>query len=116
MQFDISTGGVVHLSLVPGGYEFLYPRGIQQILFESRVHSGSFASFKKIYMKPHIIKLNLAGTITHVNSNQILYYYPKQTETGQIVTVMYLAKDWGIEVADTPAEIDAMISAGRTAL
>jgi hypothetical protein len=67
-------------------------------------------------MKPNIIKLNLAGTITHVNANQILYYYPKQTETGHLVTVMYLAKDWGIEVVDTPAEIDAMISAGNLAL
>ena len=60
-------------------------------------------------MKPLIIKLNLAGTIVHVNANQIIYYYPKQLESGQIVTVMYLSKDKGIEVAETPAEIDAML-------
>ena len=61
-------------------------------------------------MKPLIIKLNLAGTVVHVNANQILYYYAKQLETGQIVTVMYLSKDWGIEISETPAEVDAMIS------
>lgn len=61
-------------------------------------------------MKPHIIKLNLAGTIVHVNASQILYYYPKKLENGLIVTVLYLSKNWGIEVAETPAEIDAMLS------
>jgi hypothetical protein len=61
-------------------------------------------------MKPTIIKLNLAGTIVHVNANKIMYYYPKQTESGQIVTVMYLSKDWGIEVIETPAEIDALLN------
>lgn len=61
-------------------------------------------------MKPTIIKLNLAGTIVHVNANKIMYYYPKQTESGQIVTVMYLSKDWGIEVIETPAEIDALLA------
>lgn len=60
-------------------------------------------------MKPIIIKLNLAGTIVHVNANQILYYYPKQLESGKVVTVMYLSKDWGIEVLETPAEIDALL-------
>lgn len=61
-------------------------------------------------MKPHIIKLNLAGTTVHINVNQIAYYYPKQLENGTVVTVMFLAKNWGIEVAETPAEIDAMLS------
>lgn len=61
-------------------------------------------------MKPVIIKLNLAGTIVHVNANQIMYYYPKQLESGLVVTVMYLSKDWGIEIAETPAEIDALLS------
>ena len=61
-------------------------------------------------MKPTIIKLNLAGTIVHVNANNIMYYYPKQTESGQIVTVMYLSKDWGIEIIETPAEIDALLN------
>lgn len=61
-------------------------------------------------MKPLLIKLNLAGTVVHVNANQILYYYAKQLESGQIVTVMYLSKDWGIEISETPAEVDAMIS------
>ncbi len=61
-------------------------------------------------MKPIIIKLNLAGTVVHVNANQIMYYYPKQLDNGNIVTVMYLAKDWGIEIAETPADIDILIS------
>lgn len=61
-------------------------------------------------MKPFIIKLNLAGTVVHVNANQIKYYYPKQLDSGQIVTVMYLANDWGIEISETPSEIDALIA------
>lgn len=61
-------------------------------------------------MKPVIIKLNLAGTVVHVNTNQIVYYYPKMLENGHIVTVMYLSKNWGIEVAETPAQIDAMLN------
>jgi len=61
-------------------------------------------------MKTTIIKLNLAGTIVHVNASKIMYYYPKQTDSGQIVTVMYLSKDWGIEVLETPAEIDALLN------
>jgi hypothetical protein len=60
-------------------------------------------------MKPLIIKLNLAGTIVHVNAKQIMYYYAKREKNGQILTVVYLAKDWGIEVAETPDEIDALI-------
>jgi len=62
-------------------------------------------------MKPVIIKLNLAGTVVHVNANQIIYYYPKQLENGQVITVMYLEKNWGIEIAETPYEIDAMLNA-----
>jgi hypothetical protein len=62
-------------------------------------------------MKPLIIKLNLAGTIVHVNAKQIMYYYPKREKNGQILTVVYLAKDWGIEVAETPEEIDVLIQA-----
>lgn len=60
-------------------------------------------------MKPVIIKLNLAGTIIHVNANQIMYYYPKQTENGKVVTVLFLAQSWGIEILETPAEIDALL-------
>ena len=60
-------------------------------------------------MKPVIIKLNLAGTVVHVNANQILYYYAKQLESGQIVTVMYLTRD-GIEISETPAEVDALLT------
>ena len=64
-----------------------------------------------LFMKPLIIRLNLAGTVVHVNAHHILYYYPKQLENGQIVTIMFLAKDKGIEVAETPAEIDMMLLA-----
>lgn len=60
-------------------------------------------------MTPLIIKVNLAGTIVHVNANQIMYYYPKQAENGQVVTVMYLAKEWGIEIMETPEEIDLLL-------
>ena len=60
-------------------------------------------------MKPVIIKLNLAGTVVHVNASQIIYYYPKQTENGKVVTVLYFSHNWGIEILDTPAEIDALI-------
>ena len=60
-------------------------------------------------MKTSIIKLNLAGTTVHVNTNSIVYYYAKQSEDGQVVTVMFLSKGWGIEISETPAEIDAML-------
>ena len=60
-------------------------------------------------MKPFIIKLNLAGTIVHVNANQIMYYYPKKEKDGTIATVVYLAKDWGIEVMETPDQIDSLL-------
>ncbi len=62
-------------------------------------------------MKPVIIKLNLAGTTVHVNANSIVYYYAKQSDNGQVVTVMFLSKGWGIEISETPAEIDALLSA-----
>jgi hypothetical protein len=64
----------------------------------------------KAIMKQAIIKLNLAGTIVHVNTNSIVYYYAKQAENGLVVTVMYLSKGWGIEISETPAEIDALLS------
>jgi hypothetical protein len=61
-------------------------------------------------MKTSIIRLNIAGTTVHVNTNSIVYYYAKQSEDGQIVTVLYLDKGWGIEISETPAEIDALLS------
>lgn len=60
-------------------------------------------------MKPVIIKLNLGGTVVHVNVDHIMYYYPKQLNDGQVVSVIYLAKGWGIEVAETPDEIDRLL-------
>ena len=66
---------------------------------------------KTINMKPSIIKLNLAGTIVHVNIDHIIYYYAKKEQNGQIATVIYLEKNWGIEVSETPEQIDAIISA-----
>ncbi|MEO6288277.1 MAG: hypothetical protein ABIO76_00060 [Ginsengibacter sp.] len=60
-------------------------------------------------MKPSIIKLNLAGTTVHVNTNNIVYYYAKKSENGQVVTVLFLSKGWGIEISETPAEIDALL-------
>lgn len=61
-------------------------------------------------MKPTIIKLNLAGTTVHVNANQILYYYAKHSEKGQIVTELFFTEKFGLEVSETPAEIDDLIN------
>ncbi len=61
-------------------------------------------------MKPVIIKLNLSGTTVHVNSNQILYYYAKHAEGGKIVTELFFTEKFGLEVSETPAEIDALIA------
>lgn len=63
-------------------------------------------------MKPVIIKLNLAGTTVHVNANQILYYYAKHGENNQVVTELFFTEKFGLEVSETPAEIDALISSG----
>lgn len=60
-------------------------------------------------MKPVIIKLNLAGTTVHVNTNNILYYYAKHTNDDKIVTELFFTEKFGIEVTETPAEIDALI-------
>ena len=60
-------------------------------------------------MEPVIIKLDLAGTTVHVNANQVLYYYAKQNGDGHVVTQLFFTEKFGIEVAETPAEIDAMI-------
>lgn len=61
-------------------------------------------------MKPTIIKLNLAGTTVHVNTNNILYYYAKHTDTGKVVTELFFTEKFGLEVSETPAEIDALIN------
>lgn len=60
-------------------------------------------------MKSKIIRLNLAGTVVHVNTAHIVYYYAKQDATGKITTEIHLAKSWAIEVLDTTDEIDAMV-------
>ncbi len=61
-------------------------------------------------MKPVIIKLNLSGTTVHVNASQILYYYAKHSEKGQVVTELFFTEKFGLEVSETPAEIDALIN------
>lgn len=67
-------------------------------------------------MKPIIIKLNLAGTTVHINTNNILYYYAKHTDDGRIVTELFFTEKFGLEVSETPAEIDALInSEGKVA-
>jgi len=60
-------------------------------------------------MEPVIIKLNLSGTTVHVNANQILYYYAKQNDKGAVVTELFFTEKFGLEVLETPAEIDALI-------
>lgn len=61
-------------------------------------------------MKPTIIKLNLVGTTVHVNTTQILYYYAKQKDDGDNVTELFFTEKFGLEVLETPAEIDQMIN------
>lgn len=61
-------------------------------------------------MKPVIIKLNLSGTTVHVNANQILYYYAKHNDKGQVVTELFFTEKFGLEVTETPPEIDALIN------
>jgi hypothetical protein len=65
-------------------------------------------------MKPTIIRLNLSGTTVHVNAAQILYYYAKHNEDGKIVTELFFTEKFGLEVLETPAEIDTMIASGST--
>ena len=61
-------------------------------------------------MKPVIIKLNLIGTTVHVNTNNILYYYAKQKDDGKIVTELFFTEKFGLEVLETPTEIDGLIN------
>ena len=63
-------------------------------------------------MKPVIIKLNLSGTTVHVNANQILYYYAKHSDKDKIVTELFFTEKFGLEVSETPAQIDQLISSG----
>lgn len=64
-------------------------------------------------MKPTIIRLNLSGTTVHVNAALILYYYAKQNKDGQVVTELFFTEKFGLEVSETPAEIDALIQSGN---
>ncbi|MCW3081100.1 hypothetical protein [Segetibacter sp.] len=61
-------------------------------------------------MKPVIIKLNLAGTTVHVNASHVLYYYAKHNEKGLVVTQLFFTEKFGLEVSETPAEIDDLIN------
>lgn len=67
-------------------------------------------------MQPVIIKLNLSGTTVHVNSAQILYYYAKKLENDTIVTEVFFTEKFGIEVTETPAEIDSLILKSSTSI
>jgi hypothetical protein len=64
-------------------------------------------------MEPVIIRLDLAGTTVHVNANQVLYYYAKQNKEGVVVTQLFFTEKFGLEVSETPAEIDAMIKGSK---
>ncbi len=61
-------------------------------------------------MKPVIIKLDLAGTTVHVNADKILYYYAKHSEKGGVVTELFFTEKFGLEVSETPAQIDDLIN------
>ena len=61
-------------------------------------------------MKPTIIRLDLNGTTVHVNANQVLYYYAKNRDDGGVVTELFFTEKFGIEVTETPAEIDNLIN------
>lgn len=65
-------------------------------------------------MKPVIIKLNLSGTTVHVNASQVMYYYAKKTSDGAVVTEVFFTEKFGLEVTESPAEIDALINGGGT--
>ena len=67
-------------------------------------------------MKPIIVKLNLAGTTVHVNTANILYYYAKHSNDGRVVTELFFTEKFGLEVSETPAEIDALINNGGKVL
>lgn len=60
-------------------------------------------------MAPLIIRLNLSGTTVHVNAHQVLYYYAKHNSDGGIVTEVFFTEKFGIEVTETPLEIDQLI-------
>ncbi|MBA2762549.1 MAG: hypothetical protein H0U39_11445 [Segetibacter sp.] len=64
-------------------------------------------------MEPVIIRLDLAGTTVHINANQVLYYYAKQNKEGLVVTELFFTEKFGLEVSETPAEIDAMIKGSK---
>lgn len=68
-----------------------------------------FANAENNEMKPLMIKLDLAGTTVHVNANQILYYYAKHNDEKGVVTQLFFTEKFGLEVAETPAEIDKLI-------
>jgi hypothetical protein len=38
-----------------------------------------------------------------------MYYYAKQDKDGHVVTQVFFSEKFGIEVSETPAEIDALI-------
>ncbi|MBC8034607.1 MAG: hypothetical protein H7Y03_10705 [Chitinophagaceae bacterium] len=63
-------------------------------------------------MKPVIIKLSIADTVVHVNANHIVYFYPKKTDDGKLVTVLHLEKNIVVEVLESMSEIDVLIEAG----
>ncbi len=65
-------------------------------------------------MNASIIKLNLSGTTVHVNASQILYYYAKKKDDESIVTELFFTEKFGLEVLETPSEIDALISGNST--
>lgn len=66
-------------------------------------------------MKTKIIRLTLSGTTVHINASQILYYYAKHNQDGQVVTELFFTEKFGLEVSETPAEIDALIESGNLA-
>jgi hypothetical protein len=86
-------------------YNYKYPCNIKHL-------AGAivlYLRFKETIMEPVIIKLDLAGTTVHINANQILYYYAKQNKDGQVVTQLFFTEKFGLEVSETPAEIDALV-------
>ncbi len=72
------------------------------------------ATKTKSSMRPVIIKLNLSGTTVHVNASLIMYYYAKKTSEGLTVTEVFFTEKFGLEVTESPAEIDALINGAGT--